>query len=312
TAKADTNKTPEELKQAAKAINDAKDALKAKADKTELEKALEKAVAFDNLDTNDPEDKAVDDALKAGQDVEGDLNATPEQVKKAADVLNEALDAKKAQDAKDTDAKTKQAALDELNKAIEAAKAVTKSDYTPNTVTPLEKAVKAGEIAKEDTNKTPEELKQAAKAINDAKDALKVKADKTELEKALDKAVAFDDLDLNDPEDKAVDNALKAGQEVEGDLNATPEQVKQAADVLNKALDAKKAQDAKDVDEKAKQDAKDADEKTKQAALDELNKAIEAAKAVNKADYTPNTVTPLDNAVKAGETAKADTNKTPE
>ncbi|KKB26466.1 FIVAR domain-containing protein [Staphylococcus carnosus] len=312
TAKADTNKTPEELKQAAKAINDAKDALKAKADKTELEKALEKAVAFDNLDTNDPADKAVDDALKAGQDVEGDLNATPEQVKKAADVLNEALDAKKAQDAKDTDAKTKQAALDELNKAIEAAKAVTKSDYTPNTVTPLEKAVKAGEIAKEDTNKTPEELKQAAKAINDAKDALKVKADKTELEKALDKAVAFDDLDLNDPEDKAVDNALKAGQEVEGDLNATPEQVKQAADVLNKALDAKKAQDAKDADEKAKQDAKDADEKTKQAALDELNKAIEAAKAVNKADYTPNTVTPLDNAVKAGETAKADTNKTPE
>ncbi|MGO3726229.1 YSIRK-type signal peptide-containing protein [Staphylococcus carnosus] len=296
----------------AKEINQFIDGLKEKADKTELEKALDAAVAFDNLDMNDPEDKAVDDALKAGQNVEGDLNATPEQVKKAADVLNEALDAKKAQDAKDTDAKTKQAALDELNKAIEAAKAVTKSDYTPNTVTPLEKAVKAGETAKADTNKTPEELKQAAKAINDAKDALKAKADKTELEKALDKAVAFDDLDLNDPEDKAVDDALKAGQEVEGDLNATPEQVKQAADVLNEALDAKKAQDAKDADEKAKQDAKDVDEKTKQAALDELNKAIEAAKAVNKADYTPNTVTPLDNAVKAGVTAKADTNKTPE
>ncbi|WP_176746775.1 FIVAR domain-containing protein, partial [Staphylococcus sp. HMSC065E08] len=378
-------------------------------DKTELEKALDTAVGFDNLDLNDPEDKAVDDALKAGQEIEGDLNATPEQVKKAAESLNKALDAKAKQDAKDDadkekqdalnelnaelekanavnkenytpnsvetladavqdgqaivdapndktadeikkttqlvkdaqnalqtkadktklneaiikaedkgvqealdeakkvqadpnadqntvdaakdalnnvvnvkqeqdakDAEAKQDALDELNKALETAKTVNKADYTPNTVTSLDNAVKAGETAKADINKTPLELKQAAKAINDAKDALQTKADKTELEKALDVAVAFDNLDMNDPEDKAVDDALKAGQEVEGDLNATPEQVKKAADDLNKALNLKAEQDAKEAAEKAKQENKV--DKT------ELDKSIEKAENINYYD----------------------------
>ncbi|MDK8645059.1 YSIRK-type signal peptide-containing protein [Staphylococcus condimenti] len=433
TAKADANKTPEELKQAAKAINDAKDALKEKADKVALDQAIKTAEALNNLEPADTEDKAVQNALDKAKEVLADPNSEQNTVDEAKNTLNDALNAKKEQDAKDAANKEKQAALDELEKALEAAKAVNKTDYTPNTVTPLDDAVKAGETAKADINKTPEELKQAAKAINDAKDALKAKADKTELEKALDTAVGFDNLDLNDPEDKAVDDALKAGQEIEGDLNATPEQVKKAAESLNKALDAKAKQDAKDDADKEKQDAlnelnaelekanavnkenytpnsvetladavqdgqaivdapndktadeikkttqlvkdaqnalqtkadktklneaiikaedkgvqealdeakkvqadpnadqntvdaaKDAlnnvvnvkqeqdakDAEAKQDALDELNKALETAKTVNKADYTPNTVTSLDNAVKAGETAKADINKTP-
>ncbi|POA01496.1 hypothetical protein CD153_07805, partial [Staphylococcus carnosus] len=285
----------------AKEINQFIDGLKEKADKTELEKALDAAVAFDNLDMNDPEDKAVDDALKAGQNVEGDLNATPEQVKQAADVLNKALEAKKEQDAKDAEAKAKQAALDELTKAIEAANAVNKEDYTPNTVTPLDDAVKAGETAKADTNKSPEELKQAAKAINDAKAALKAKADKNSLDQAIKAAEGLNNLDPADTEDKAVQDALNKAKEVLDDSNSEQNTVDAAKNTLNDALAAKKAQDTKDAADKEKQDA-----------LDELNKSIEAANAVNKADYTPNTVTPLDNAVKAGETAKADTNKTPE
>ncbi|UTB80896.1 YSIRK-type signal peptide-containing protein [Staphylococcus carnosus] len=285
----------------AKEINQFIDGLKEKADKTELEKALDAAVAFDNLDMNDPEDKAVDDALKAGQNVEGDLNATPEQVKQAADVLNKALEAKKEQDAKDAEAKAKQAALDELTKAIEATNAVNKEDYTPNTVTPLDDAVKAGETAKADTNKSPEELKQAAKAINDAKAALKAKADKNSLDQAIKAAEGLNNLDPADTEDKAVQDALNKAKEVLDDSNSEQNTVDAAKNTLNDALAAKKAQDTKDAADKEKQDA-----------LDELNKAIEAANAVNKADYTPNTVTPLDNAVKAGVTAKADTNKTPE
>ena len=65
-----------------KEINQLIDALKEKADKTALEEALDKAVAYENLDDNDAEDKAVHDALIAGQEVEGDLNATPEEVQK--------------------------------------------------------------------------------------------------------------------------------------------------------------------------------------------------------------------------------------
>ncbi|APR61207.1 hypothetical protein BTZ13_08310 [Staphylococcus condimenti] len=284
-----------------KEINQFIDGLKEKADKTELEKALDTAVGLDNLDINDPEDKAVDDALKAGQEVEGDLNATPEQVKQVTDDLNNALNAKKEQDTKDAEAKAKQDALDELNKALEAANTVNKTDYTPNTVTSLDNAVKAGETAKADANKTPEELKQAAKAINDAKDALKEKADKVALDQAIKTAEALNNLEPADTEDKAVQNALDKAKEVLADPNSEQNTVDEAKNTLNDALNAKK-----------EQDAKDAANKEKQAALDELEKALEAAKAVNKTDYTPNTVTPLDDAVKAGETAKADINKTPE
>ncbi|WP_186824227.1 LPXTG cell wall anchor domain-containing protein, partial [Staphylococcus carnosus] len=236
-----------------------------------------------------------------GQEVEGDLNATPEQVKQAADVLNEALDAKKAQDAKDADEKakqdakdvdekTKQAALDELNKAIEAAKAVNKADYTPNTVTPLDNAVKAGVTAKADTNKTPEELKQAAKAINDAKDALKAKAeqdtkdaaekvnqenkvDKTELSKSIAKAESINFFDPGDKEDAAVLDALSNAKEVEADTNALQSDVDKTKDVLEKALSAKAEQDAKDAAEKVEQDNKV--DKT------ELNKSIAKAESIN-------------------------------
>ncbi|WP_180364632.1 hypothetical protein, partial [Staphylococcus sp. HMSC061G12] len=73
-------------------------------------------------------------------------------------------------------AKEHQDALDELNKAIEDAKAVNKDDFKPNTVKPLEDAVAAGEAAKADATKTPEELKEAAKAITDAQKALEAKA----------------------------------------------------------------------------------------------------------------------------------------
>ena len=51
-----------------------------------------------------------------------------------------------------------------MNKAIDAANAVVKDNFTPDSVKPLEDAVKAGETVKADAvNKTPEELKAAAK-----------------------------------------------------------------------------------------------------------------------------------------------------
>ncbi|MHD0398250.1 hypothetical protein ACY2DA_10440 [Staphylococcus simulans] len=255
--------------------------MKAKADKTALETALDKAVVFDNLDDKDPEDKALHDALLAGQAVEGDLNATPEQVEKATDDLNKALDAKAKQDA-----------LDELNNAIDAAKAVNKDDYKPNTVTPLEEAVKAGETAKADATKTPEELKEAAKAIKDAKDALEAKADKTALDQAITNAEDLGELNPTDAEDKAVQDALDKAKEIQDDQNANQPDVDAAKDALNKAIDAKKAADTKEA-----QDAAAA----KQAALDALKAELAKVKALDKDTYTPNTVTPLTEKETAGQ-----------
>ncbi|MGD6771976.1 hypothetical protein, partial [Staphylococcus simulans] len=189
---APTGKTVEEIEKATQALKGAQAGLIQKADKSELQNAIDKANAIDNLEVTDKEDKAILDAVAAGEKVKADGNATPQEVADATKAINDAIAAKEHQDA-----------LDELNKAIEDAKAVNKDDFKPNSVKPLEDAIKAGETAKADVTKTPEELKEAAKAINDAKNNLEAKANKDELNKAITEAEGLT-LDPKDKEDKAV------------------------------------------------------------------------------------------------------------
>ncbi|WP_199791772.1 FIVAR domain-containing protein, partial [Staphylococcus simulans] len=273
---APTGKTVEEIEKATQALKDAQVGLIQKADKSELQNAIDKANAIDNLEATDKEDKAILDAVAAGEKVKADGNATPQEVADATKAINDAIAAKEHQDA-----------LDELNKAIEDAKAVNKDDFKPNSVKPLEDAIKAGETAKADVTKTPEELKEAAKAINDAKNNLEAKANKDELNKAITEAEGLT-LDPKDKEDKAVQDALDKAKAVLEDPNATQEAVDAAKDALNKAVEAKKAQDAKEAAEK-------------QAALDALKAELEKAKSVDKDAYTPNSVKPLTDAVTVGQ-----------
>ncbi|PTK42326.1 hypothetical protein BUZ61_17670, partial [Staphylococcus nepalensis] len=126
------NKTTQEIEEATKALKDAQANLVSKADKTELVKALEKAKTLGDLVATDKEDKAVQDAVTAGEAVNEDHNVTQEQVANATKAINDAIAAKERQDA-----------LDVLTKAIKEANSVFKDEYKPNTVTPLEEAVKA-------------------------------------------------------------------------------------------------------------------------------------------------------------------------
>ncbi|PTJ40854.1 hypothetical protein BU021_04715 [Staphylococcus simulans] len=265
---APTGKTVEEIEKATQALKDAQAGLIQKADKSELQNAIDKANAIDKLEATDKEDKAILDAVAAGEKVKADGNATPQEVADATKAINDAIAAKEHQDA-----------LDELNKAIEDAKAVNKDDFKPNTVKPLEDAIKAGETAKADVTKTPEELKEAAKAINDAKNNLEAKANKDELNKAITEAEGLT-LDPKDKEDKAVQDALDKAKAVLEDPNATQEAVDAAKDALNKAIEAKTAQDKADA---------------VNVALEALKAELEKAKAINQADFTPNSVEPLVN-----------------
>ncbi|VYU13513.1 YSIRK-type signal peptide-containing protein [Staphylococcus simulans] len=292
-AKADTSKTPQELKDAAKAIKDAQDALQAKANKAELEKSIATAEGLGQLDANDPEDKAVQDALTAAKAVEVDQNADQAAVDAAKKALDDAINAKKAQDAKEAKeaADAKQAALEALKAELEKAKAVQKDNFTPDSVKPLTDAETSGQaIVDAPDGKTTKEIEAATQALKDAQKDLVQKADKAELQKAIDKATGLGQLDPADKEDKAVQDALATANTVNDNQNATPQEVQQATEALNNAIAAKERQDA----------------------LDELQKALDDAKAVKKDDYKPNTVTPFEAAVQAGEAAKADTSKTPQ
>ncbi|WP_186823134.1 putative Ig domain-containing protein, partial [Staphylococcus sp. HMSC12H08] len=290
---APTGKTVEEINKATQDLKDAQAGLVAKADKTELEKSIATAEGLGQLDPADKEDKAVQDALAAAKAVEQNPNATQTEVDNAKAALDEAINAKKTQDEKEAKAAAdaKQAALDALKAELEKAKAINKDEYTPDSVKPLTDAQTAGQaIVDAPDNKTTAEIEAATQALKDAQKDLVQKADKAELQKAIDKANTLGNLDANDPEDKAVQDKLADAERVKADDNATPQQVAEATKALNDAIAAKEHQDA----------------------LDELNKAIDAANAVNKADYKPNTVKPLEDAVKAGEAAKADATKTPQ
>ncbi|WP_412519854.1 LPXTG cell wall anchor domain-containing protein [Staphylococcus simulans] len=289
TAKNDATRTVEELKAATKAITDAKNALDKKADKSGLNTSVTTAEKLGTLDTNDAEDKAVKDALDKAKTVQADQNVSQEAVNTAKTELDNALNAKKAQDTKE--ATEKQNALNALKAELEKAKTVDKTLYTTNSVKVLTDSATAGKtVVNNATSKTTQEIEQATKALKDAQANLVTKADKSELVKALEKAKTLGDLVSTDKEDKAVQEAVTTGQTVNEDHNATVEQVANATKAINEAITAKERQDA----------------------LDVLTKAIKEANSIVKEDYKPKTVTPLEDAVKSGETVRADATKTVE
>ncbi|PTK55296.1 hypothetical protein BUZ61_13650, partial [Staphylococcus nepalensis] len=286
------SKTIAEIKAATNALEDAQNVLVPQADKTALKIAINTANGHNNLNPNNPVDKALQDKLAVANEVNTNDDATADQVKTATDDLNTAITAKKAQDDQIAkDAAAKQAALDALNDELNKVKALDKTTYTPNTVTSLtEKQTAAQAIADAPETKTTEEINAATKALKDAKDALVPKADKTDLQKALDTAKAITGLEPTDKEDKAVQDAIDAAQTVNKDDNATPQQVADATKAINDAVATKAHQDA----------------------LDQLNKALEDAAKVDKTDYTADSVKPFDTAVKAGKTAAGDNTSTVE
>ncbi|RIO05813.1 hypothetical protein BUZ94_14425, partial [Mammaliicoccus sciuri] len=146
--------TVDQIKEATQALKDAQAGLIAKADKTELDKAIENAEGL-TLDPADKEDKAVQDALENAKAVQADANATQAEVDAAKDELNKAIEAKTTQDKADA----VNAALEALKAELEKAKAINKDDYTPNSVKPLTDAETTGQaIVDAPDGKTTEEI----------------------------------------------------------------------------------------------------------------------------------------------------------
>ncbi|PTK46727.1 hypothetical protein BUZ61_15870, partial [Staphylococcus nepalensis] len=168
--------------------------------------------------------------------------------------------------------------LDALKAELEKAKSVDKDAYTPNSVKPLTDAVTVGQaIVDAPKDKTVEEIKKATQALKDAQAGLVAKADKAELDKAINNAEGLT-LDPTDKEDKAVQDALDKAKAVLEDPNATQAEVDAAKDALNKAVEAKTAQDKADA---------------VNTALEALKAELEKAKAINQNEFTPNSVEPL-------------------
>ncbi len=128
-----------------------------------------------------------------------------------------------------------------LEEAIQAAEALKEDDYTEETWAALEEALENARDTLEDPTASQAEVDQAAKDLQDAIAALEdyvEPVDKTELEKAIDKAKAVDEDEYTADSYKAMEAALKIAESVYADEDATQEEVDAATKALNAAYKA--------------------------------------------------------------------------
>ena len=209
-------------------------------DKTALQQAIAAAEGMDKSKYTDDSVAAVNSALDAAKQVNADADATQAEVDSAAKALNDALKALKEKEV--TPAVDKTA----LQAAVDRANAVDTSKYTDDSVAAMQRALETANAALIADNIPQAAVDNAAKALNDAIDALKEKevtppvtgADKTALQAAIDQAEAIDRTRYTDDSLAALDRQLAAAKETLADDAATQPQVNLAARRLAAAISA--------------------------------------------------------------------------
>ncbi|KOH01965.1 cell surface protein, partial [Lactobacillus johnsonii 16] len=313
TVLANPNATATQITDALDAINTAKGNLKGEAtDKAALQTAVNnsKAVKESNNYTNADETQktAYDKAVTAAQTVLDKTNATQAEV-------NQALqDLKTANNNLNGDAKTEAANKAALEAAVKDAPNVRNTPAYYNgseeAQTAYNNAITAGQAVLNEANPSASEVKNALDAINAAKDNLKGVATNTEaLETALTNANNAKETgnytNADQTNQKALNNAITAGQEILKNTNATQAEVNNAAKAITEAINglngdtnlanAKNAatediQKALDTKTTEITDATNIDQATKDQLIADAKKAAEAANtAINQAT-DPNAV----------------------
>lgn len=126
-----------------------------------------------------------------------------------------------------------------LEEALAEAGALKEEDYTEETWEALEEAEAAAEAVLNDPTATQSEIDAAAAALEEAIAALEeIPVDKSQLEKAIESAESKKKKDYTKKSWDAMQAALKVAEKVFADEDATQEEVDDATDALNKAIQA--------------------------------------------------------------------------
>ena len=108
--------------------------------------------------------------------------------------------------------------------------------YAPLSVKDLSSAVKAANAVLANTDATQEEINKAAKDLSSVLQLARVKADKTQLKKSVNKAASFDFTLYTTESVQAVKAALDTANLVMNNENADQILVDEARDQLNSAI----------------------------------------------------------------------------
>lgn len=275
----DPNASQAEVDEAEAALRAAISALVPAADKTELNALIAKAEALDAADYTTGSWAALQQALTAAKTVAGDPNALQTDVDAAAAALQQAIANLVVRG--DTTA---------LEALIAQAEALEEAAYTPNSWSALEEALAAAKAAVADSgNLTQADVDAVAAALQAALDALTERADTTALEALIAQANALNAEEYTPASWSLLQTALDAANAAL-DPNATQAQVDQAAAQLQYALD----------------------NLAKPADKTELGAAVEEGRQYNEEDYTVDSWTEFEEALKAAEEVLEDPNATQE
>ncbi|MGO5373334.1 hypothetical protein [Holdemanella porci] len=226
------NSTPETVKKAYDRLNKAIKGLTYKeVDKTNLNKLIEKAKAYDGKQEFYTEDswKSFSDALAAAKSEYKSENSTPETVKDAQEKLDAAIkgltymNVDKAQ----------------LQTLIETARGKAEEDYTTESWNVFAEALGNAEDELNSENSTPETVKDAQEKLDAAiKDlAPKKQVDKSKLEALIAEATGKVESQYTPESWTAFTTALGTANEVNGNKDATQETVDQACVNLRAGID---------------------------------------------------------------------------
>ena len=258
------NASEEEVSKAVKDLEQAVEALVAKADKTELKDAIEKAAP--KLEGNYTEESLnkLKDALEKAEALVENENASQEEVDEAKETLEKAI-----QDLVEKADKT------DLKNAITEAKEKEEGKYTPESFKELQDAITEADKVLSNAEASQKEVDEAKETLEKATQALVEKADKTELKALITKATPelegkYTEESLNNLKD-----AIEKAEALVDDENASQEEVDKAKEDLENALKAL----ATKVD------------KT------ELENAITEAKSKEEENYTPESLKKLQDAI---------------
>lgn len=226
----DEKSTPETVKKAYDRLNKVIKGLTYKeVDKTNLNKLIEKAKAYDGKQEFYTEDswESFSDALAAAKSEYKSENSTPETVKDAQEKLDAAIKGLKA----------KKVDKSQLEALIKEAEGKEEAGYTPESWAKFTTALGTANEVNGNKDATQETVDQACVNLRAGIDGLTAKADKVRLQALIDEAGNKNKDEYTEESWASFETALNEAKSVFANENASQDVVDKAFESLSKAIE---------------------------------------------------------------------------
>lgn len=217
-----------DIDQAVHALKEAVNQLVKRGNKTKLNHVLESAEQIDRDSYTSETLTLLDQAIASGKVVQKDLDATQPEVDHVLTQLHEALDGLKKID-------EPALSLLALRRLITDCETLKETDYTPGTFTPFKEELEKAIALVTQLPLTKEAVQNKIQALQQAKDQLMKRADKTQLQTLITASEALQEGDYTSESWQLFEAALTNAKSILLDLNATQAQVDSVVTVLQQA-----------------------------------------------------------------------------